>query len=39
MWFTISDAQGRAITAEHPDEIAQRMTPSRIAEAKKLARE
>lgn len=39
MWFSLSAAQGREGAAAFRDLIARRMTPARIAEAQKLARE
>jgi hypothetical protein len=39
MWFNLAAAQGTRGAAEWREHIAARMTPARIAEAQKLARE
>ena len=43
MWFNLASAASsekyRYMIAEYPDDLAKKMTPARIAEAQKLARE
>jgi TPR repeat protein len=39
MWLNLSASQGIKLAAEERDKVAQRMTPTQIAEARKLARD
>ena len=39
MWFNLSAAQGDADATKNRDRVAGKMTPARIAEAQRLARE